>query len=58
MPKCTADERGVGLLGRRKIEAHFQGGALSSGGGLMLLREVDRGMGLSAAVAAALHDSH
>lgn len=38
------------------IEANFEGGALSSDGGLMLLRQVDRKLGLSAAVADALHD--
>ena len=56
MPKCTADQMGFGRLGRRLIEANFEGGALSSDGGLMLLRQVDRRIGLSAAVAAALHD--
>ncbi len=56
MPKCTADELGFGRLGRRVIEANFEGGALSSDGGLMLLRQVDRKLGLSHAVAAALHD--
>jgi hypothetical protein len=56
MPKCTADELGFGRQGRRRIEANFQGGALSSDGGLMLLRQVDRKIGLSDAVAAALHD--
>jgi hypothetical protein len=56
MPKCTADELGFGRLGRRLIEANFEGGALSSDGGLMLLRQVDRKIGLSEAVAAALHD--
>jgi hypothetical protein len=56
MPKCTADEMGFGRLGRRQIEANFEGGALSSDGGLMLLRQVDRKIGLSKAVAAALHD--
>lgn len=56
MPKCTADELGFGRLGRRLIEANFEGGALSSDGGLMLLRQVDRKIGLSQAVAAALHD--
>lgn len=56
MPKCTADELGFGRLGRRRIEANFAGGALSSDGGLMLLRQVDRRIGLSAAAAAALHD--
>ena len=29
-------------LGRRKIEANFAGGQVSSDGGLMLLRQVDR----------------
>ncbi|RJG08944.1 hypothetical protein D3879_24195 [Pseudomonas cavernicola] len=56
MPKCTSNELSFGRLGRRVIEANFQGGALSSDGGLMLLRQVDRRIGLSAAVADALHD--
>ena len=56
MPKCTADQLSFGRLGRRVIEANFEGGAISSDGGLMLLKEVDRRIGLSASVAAALHD--
>ena len=56
MPKCTADELGFGRQGRRRIEANFDGGAISSDGGLMLLRQVDRRIGLSAAIAAGLHD--
>ena len=44
-----------GRLGRCTIEANFEGGALSSDGGLMLLRQVDRRLGLSRAVAEALH---
>lgn len=56
MPKCTADSLTFGRLKRRLIEANFQGGALSSDGGLMLLRGVDRRIGLSDAVAAALFD--
>jgi hypothetical protein len=56
MPECTADELDFGRLGRRVIEANFEGGALSSDGGLMLVRQVDRRIGLSAAVADALHD--
>lgn len=47
---------GFGRLGRRLIEANFEGGALSSDGGLMLLQQVDRKIGLSAAIAAAMHD--
>lgn len=56
MPKCTATELEFRRRGRRLIEANFEGGAISSDGGLMLLRQVDRRIGLSAAVAAALHD--
>ena len=56
MPKCTADQLDFGRLGRRRIEANFEGGAISSDGGLMLLQQVDRRIGLSAAMAAALHD--
>lgn len=56
MPKCTADELGFGREGRRRIEANFAGGSISSDGGLMLLRQVDRRIGLSAAVAGGLHD--
>jgi hypothetical protein len=56
MPKCTADGMDFGRLGRRVVEANFEGGALSSDGGLMLLRQVDRRIGLSAAVSEALHD--
>ncbi len=56
MPKCTADELDFGRLGRRVIKANFEGGALSADGGLMLVRQVDRRIGLSAAVADALHD--
>ncbi len=56
MPNCTQEEMMFGRLGRRVIEANFEGGALSSDGGLMLLRQVDRRTGLSKAVASALHD--
>lgn len=56
MPKCTANQMQFGRQGRRQIEVNFEGGALSSDGGLMLLRQVDRRIGLSAAVAGALHD--
>ena len=56
MPNCTADTMSFGRLGRCEIEANFEGGALSSDGGLMLLRQADRRIGLSKAVAAALHD--
>jgi len=41
---------------RRKVEAHFGGGAVSSDGGVLLLRQADRRLGLTARVAAALGD--
>ncbi len=44
-----------GRLGR-VIEANFQGGAISSDGGVLLLRQMDRRIGLSDSVAAALND--
>lgn len=56
MPNCTAELMSFGRVGRCVIEANFEGGALSSDGGLMLLRQVDRRIGLSKAVAGALHD--
>lgn len=56
MPNCTGQQMLFGRLGRREIEANFRGGALSSDGGVMLVRQVDRRIGLSAAVAAALSD--
>jgi len=56
MPKCTTTSLKFGRLGRRKIEANFEGGDISSDGGLMLLREVDRKIKLSKAMAEAIHD--
>lgn len=56
MTKCTAEGMSFGRLGRLAVEANFEGGALSSDGGLMLLRQVDRRIGLTKAVAEALHD--
>jgi hypothetical protein len=43
-------------LGSRKVVADFSGGILSSDGGLLLLRQVDRGVGISAALAGCFHD--
>jgi len=56
MPNCTADLMNFGRLGRRMIEANFQGGAISSDGGLVLLRQLDQRLGLSKAAAQVLHD--
>ena len=57
MPKCTAGQMEFGRLGRRVLSADFDGGALSSDGGLLLLRRIDEQIGLSRAVASVLHDA-
>jgi hypothetical protein len=56
MPKCTQGEIDFGRFGRRLIEADFSGGDLSSDGGVLLLRQVDRHIGLTRAAAAVLPD--
>ena len=57
MPKCTNKEIKFGRLGRREISANFEGGDISTEGGVLLLRQVDRKIGLSRAIAAALPDA-
>ena len=57
MPDCTESRMQFGRLGRRVIEADFDGGDLSSDGGLMLLRQIDQRIGRSRAAAAASGDA-
>ena len=57
MPKCTDGAGGFGRIGRRVIEARFEGGEIGSDGGLLLLRGVDERIGLSRAAAAVLSDA-
>src|ERR1700712_3784888 len=56
MPNCTQPELTFPSFDRRKIEANFTGGDVSSDGGLLLLREADRRLGLGAALDAVLVD--
>ena len=56
MPKCTDGTMELGRVGRRVIEANFDGGDIGSDGGVLLLRGVDERIGLSRAAAAALGD--
>lgn len=51
MPKCTDGIVGFGRFGRREVQAAFDGGDIVSDGGVMLLRQVDRRMGLISAAA-------
>ena len=57
MPNCIERRIQFGRLGRRVVEAGFDGGELSSDGGLMLLRRVDQRIGVSRAAAAAIGDA-
>ena len=56
MPKCTSNEVSFGRLGRREIRANFDGGDISTEGGVLLLRGVDCKIGLTKAVAKVLSD--
>lgn len=56
MTDCTADRVEFGKLGRRALQVNFGGGAVSSDGGLLLVREVDRRLRLTERMAAVLHD--
>jgi hypothetical protein len=41
MPNCTVEPVDFGRVGRRVIEAAFDGGDIVSDGGLLLLGQVD-----------------
>ena len=56
MPKCTNKKLDFGRVGRRIIEADFDGGDLSSEAGVLLLRRMDQRLGLCASAARALGD--
>ena len=56
MPKCTDGPVQLGKVGRRVVEAAFDGGDIVSDGGVMLLRQVDERIGLTRAAAAAFAD--
>jgi hypothetical protein len=43
-------------LGRRRVQADFSGGHLSSDGGVLLLRQVNRGLGLTGHLAQCFYD--
>jgi Transposase DDE domain group 1 len=53
---CTQESFEFPPLKRRQVEANFQGGAITSDGGVLLLRQVDQKLGLSEAVTRALND--
>lgn len=56
MTNCTQTSFEFPPLKRRQVEANFEGGDITSDGGVLLLRQVDQRLGLSEAVARALAD--
>ena len=57
MTICTSELISFPSLNRKKIAVDFSGGYVSSDGGLLLLREVDRRLGLTRRIAGLLKDS-
>ena len=53
---CTQESFQFPAVNRRRVEANFQGGDITSDGGVLLLRQIDRHLGLSEAVGRALSD--
>lgn len=56
MPNCTERAVPFSRMGRREIDVRFDGGEVTSDGGLLLLRQVERRLGLLKAVAEVLPD--
>ena len=56
MTNCTTKQVEFTACKRRHVQADFSGGDISSDGGVVLLREMDRRLGLSGAIASCLSD--
>ena len=56
MTECITTKVGFTAAGRRKVVADFAGGRLTSDAGVLLLREIDRRLGLLDAIDAAIPD--
>ena len=56
MTECTRKSLSFSRLKKQRIVADFEGGRLTSDGGALLLREVDRQLGLTASLAACVAD--
>jgi Transposase DDE domain group 1 len=54
--ECSQDSCEFASPGSRRVTAAFDGGAITSNAGALLLREADRGIGLSRQVAACFRD--
>ena len=56
MTNCTQDSFQFPPVNRRAVEASFDGGDITTDGGVLLLRQADRLLGLSDAITLALKD--
>ena len=56
MTECTQEAFEFPALKRRKVQAEFSGGDITSDGGVLLLREIDRRLGLLKSVDEVIHD--
>ena len=56
MTNCTQSEFKCQGFKRRKIEADFTGGNITRDGGVLLLRAIDKQLGLTRSVASVLED--
>ncbi len=56
MTECIQESFAFPPCQRRRVEAQFEGGDITSDGGVLLLQQVDQRLGLSRAVAAAIDD--
>lgn len=53
---CDQDSFAFSKVGAREVVADFTGGTLSSDGGVLLLRQIDAGLGLTRALATCFND--
>jgi hypothetical protein len=53
---CTQAVFDFPVLKRRKVQAEFSGGEITSDGGALLLRQIDRRLGLMKAIDAVIPD--
>ena len=56
MTNCTQESFQFPVLKRRIVEASFEGGDITSDGGVLLLQQVDRRVGLTEAITRVLDD--
>ena len=57
MTKCSSETIGFPACRKRRVELDFAGGDVTSNGGAVLLRQADRQLGLTKAVASGLSDA-